>query len=121
MIIKLSQLLDVEKPLAELMEQQLPLKISYQLAKVLRKASDEMKEFYRLREELFKKLGIEEEDGKFTIPDDKKEDFTKEIMELAEIEVDMAEFEPISVADFEGTDIKMSPMQLATLDQFFKD
>lgn len=123
MKIHLSQLLDVEKPLSELMEQPLPLKISYKLSKVLRMASEEMKEFYRLREDLFRKLGVSDpnENDKLIIPEDKKEQFTKEILELADIDVNMDGFEPISISEFDNSDVKMTPKQLAALGDFFKD
>lgn len=123
MIIKLAQLLDVEKPLADLMNQDLPLKLSYKLGKMVKKAGDEMKEFYKLRDDLVKKLGTKEPgvEEKYTVPEDNRENFAKQIMELAEIAVDFPEFEPISISDFDGIDVKLSPIQMAALSDFFKD
>ena len=121
MLIKLADLLDIEKPLAELMGQPLPLKLSYKLGKLIKTASDEMKEFYRLRELLFKKLGKGGKEGKIEIEEDKKERFTQELTELAETEIDLRDFEPISISLFDNTDIKMTPIQMSILDKFFKD
>lgn len=122
MIIKLANILDVEKPLAELMEQPLPIRLSYKLAKLLRKASDEIRQFYSLREGLIKRLGVEQSDGSYIIDDeDKKLQFTDEIRGLAEVNVELIDFEPISISDFDKTDVKVTPVQMAALQEFFKD
>ena len=121
MIIKISQLLDVEKPLADLMQQELPLKLAYRLGKLVKLANEEMREFNRLREQLFKKLGKEDENGNINILEENKGQFHTELLELAEVNIELKDFEPISISDFDGVDIKMSPVQMSLLQDFFKD
>lgn len=122
MIIKLKYLLDSEKILAELMEQPLTLKLSYKLSKLLKKVSEEMREFYRLRENLIKNLGEYRENDTYVITDeDKKIQFTRELMELAEVNVEIPDFEPISISEFDSLDIKITPVQMVALEPFFKD
>lgn len=121
MIIKLSQLLDVEKPLSELMIQPLPLKLSYKLGKMVKKAGDEIKEFYTLRDDLVKRLGTLESDSTYTVKEENRAEFTKQITEMADIDVNFPDFEPISIADFDGVNVNLSPVQMAALADFFKD
>lgn len=126
MRIKLSEILDVEKPLSELLSQNLPIKLSWHLSKLVNKVGSELKEFYNTRDRLIKKYGSESEPGKgdWSIsPEDNAaiDAFKKEIQELVELEVELYNFEPISVRDLMATDIKISPIQLSSLSIFFKE
>jgi hypothetical protein len=126
MTIKLYELLNVEKPISELLNQNLPIKLSWRLSKLVKEISLELKEFNELRDKMIKQLGKESEPGKqdWSIsPEDKEAigTFQEQIQELVNVDADIRDFEPISINEFNGTDIKISPVQMASLQVFFKD
>jgi len=122
MIIKLAKILDVEEPLSEIMKAQLPLKLAYILGKLVKTIGIELREFHILREKLIKSLGVPGDNDTYKIEDEaNKEVFTNELNDLASIDVDLVGFEPISISELDGVDIKMSPMHMSALSEFFKD
>lgn len=124
MKIQLSELLEVEKPLSELINQELPIRIAYHLSKLVKKVGSELKDFYDARDRLIMKLGCENDQGQFSINIEDKtvlEQFHNEINSLVNVEVDLYNFEPISISEFDKVDIKISPIQMATLNKFFKE
>ena len=94
--------------LAEISKKQLPIKVSYAIAKNIAKLESELKVYNSQRQKLIEKYSIKDKDGKTIIDEENKlkiqpehmEDWNKDFKELIEIEneVDIHKF-PIGYLD----------------------
>ena len=67
-------------------------KLGYACARNLRKIRDCLTEFYNVRQDLFEKYG-EENENSLVVPEEKREDFVKELNEFLAIEHDVDVFQ----------------------------
>lgn len=86
---------------------QLPVKTAYRLSKLLKKIHAEYKAIEEKRMALFKKWGVENADKTYTVPKEKADEFHKEMDELLASPSDI-QFQPVTVAMFEGTNLTAS-------------
>lgn len=122
MIIELKKILDVEKPLSEMMQQQLPIGIAFKISKLIRAASEQVTDFLNLRTEYIKRLGEEQPNGDYLITDEQKKlEFTEQLTAMLDQKVDLIGYEPISMSEFAKVDIKISPYDMLALQEFFTE
>ena len=106
---------------------QLPVKVSYAIAKNVAKIEAELKTYNLEREKLLKKYSIKDEEGKsitengnVTIQEDKVQEWDKDIADLLEIEneIDIHKF---SISEFNNRDYDISPAELMTIDYMIEE
>lgn len=115
MKIKLGEVTMIQQGLMTLVNQQLPVKLSYKLGKLIKIVDDEVQEIENKRIELVKKYGVKnEEDNTIKVPDDKQDGFMQEYTDLLNLEIDVT-FEPISISELPD-DLKITPQQLIYLE-----
>lgn len=128
MKIKLSneRLVNDAANLRAISEKQLPVKVSYAIAKNMAKIESELKVYNKERAKLIDKYGEKEKDGKLKLGEngsivikvDSKDKWDKAINELLEIEneIDIHKF---NMDLLEGHSIK--PSELMTIDYMIED
>jgi hypothetical protein len=120
MKLKLKEIIAAQSSLRELLNQPLPVKLSYTLSKTVKKIDSEFRQLDEATTGLKKKYGHEKTKGseEFMIPVEDKEatkSYKSEFDELLEVEVEIPNYEPISISEFENLDIKISPVHLSNL------
>lgn len=120
--MKLKQLVESTTALNKLVDQKLPIKVSFQLSTFLSKTNPELTNFDKLRTEKIQEYGERViKDGKpteeYTIPKDKVEEWSKEINELLEQEIDV-KIPDIKIDDL--GDINIEPTSLMGLEWLIK-
>ena len=118
MKIKLGELKVIEESLKKLITMSLPIKISYNLSKTLKKISDELTLFDEQKNILIRKYGTENVEKNLieVIEPQKLVEFSKDINELLSVEIDL-EFTPIDIELLEGKEL--SPADMINLNMFF--
>jgi len=110
--MKVRNLISFNASLKKLLIQDLPVKISFKLGKLIKPLNEEYKIFAENKKKLFTKYG-EEEKGQVKIKPENTKAFTKDFEELLNIEVEI-DIPKIKVDDL--GDIKISPLDMSNLD-----
>lgn len=120
MKVKLEKIVNGKQSLVNLLNQSLPVKTSYRLGKLVSKVERELKDFEAKRLELVKKHGdpVEGDSNKIQVREGNLEEFTKELNELLDVDVDL-NFEPVSLDQL--ADAKLSAVDLNALSDFVSD
>lgn len=107
MIIKIKQILDEEKNLAELANLDLPIKVAYWIKRIYKKVEAEIVTFSEQKNALITKVGKKLENGTFEVRKDSKEweGYLEEINKLLDTEIDI-DFTPIKLDTLEKVTIK---------------
>ena len=117
--VTLAELKSIEPSLNKLIQMQLPIKISYRLAKVLKKISQELVTLEETRHMLVKKYGeLNEETQQIVVPNDKTQDFVDE-MQIILDEIYELEFIPMDIEEMGN--VTLSPSDVVNLELFFED
>ena len=127
--IKLSntRILNGVNILNTLTNKQLPVKVSYAIAKNVAKIEAELKTYNSEREKLLEKYSKKGEDGKsitengnVTIQEDKVQEWNRDIADLLAIEneIDIHKF---SISEFNNRDYDISPAELMTIDYMIEE
>ena len=123
MKLRLGETREMIDALRVLMNQPLPIKVSYWLKRALVDLMKEFAPFEESRVELIKKYAEKDEagewvekEGQYVIPD--REAFDEEYAELAEQEIEI-KYEPLGIDRFE--DAKISGVDLMKLGRLIKD
>ncbi len=102
MKIKLEGLVKSEELLPKLLEIKFPIKISFRISRIADKVYQELKTFYKSKQDLLEKYGKreEEKDGKqlFSFEAEQAKLFTKEFEDFLSLEVEI-DFEPIKIGE----------------------
>lgn len=111
----------MQRGLSTITQISLPIKTSFRLSKLLRFCNEEMRNVEKSREELVKRMAIEnpEKPGELQVTPENEEKFRQEFATLLQEEVDF-DFTPINLSDF-GDDIKITPMELASLSKIINE
>lgn len=111
----------MQKGLAAITQMQLPIRISYKLAKLFNFCNNEVVIIEQTRSNLIKSLAVEDPNkpGEFKVDPENEEKFKEEIEKLISTEVEF-DFEPISLKEL-GDDIKITPLNLASLTKVIID
>jgi sulfur relay (sulfurtransferase) DsrC/TusE family protein len=112
--------------LSQLSQKELPVKVSYAIAKNMVKLEVELKTYNSEREKLIEKYSQKDENGKTVIgennqiklQEDHLEDWKKDIKELLDIESDI-DIHKFSVDTLEG--FSMTPAEIMLIDYMIQD
>lgn len=113
MKILLGELKNTEEPLMRLMQNELPISLSYKLSKLLKEITNEFKNLEEQRIKLIKKYTDE---NNVEVKEENKDKFNIEFNELINIEVDL-KYEPIEIKL--STKINISTFDLILLEKLF--
>ncbi len=117
MKVKLGEITMMQQGLMVLVNQSLPIKLSYKLGKILRQVDNEVQEIENSRIELVKKYGTPDDETKtIKVLDKDQEKFMEEYGDLLNVEVEL-DIIPIHIDELPD-DIKITPQQLIYLDRF---
>ena len=108
MTVTLAQLKNSESTLNKLFNAPLPVRVSYQLTKVIKIISEEMKQFEIARYGLVEKYGKSIDDNTISVTPENQAKFMEEINSLLSI--------PITLPDFTLTLNDLSEAKLSTVD-----
>ncbi|MEG2246299.1 MAG: DUF1617 family protein [Peptostreptococcaceae bacterium] len=114
--------------LANLSNTQLPIRVSYAIAKNISKIEKELKIYNSERQKLLDKYCIKDDDGKNKIDEDNQlkiadenlEDWNKEINELLDIEVDI-DIHKFNVDDLLNSNCLLAANELMLIDYMIED
>lgn len=126
MKLTIRKILNDTNSLITISQKQLPVKVSYAIAKNIKKLESELKIYNKEREKLINKYCIKDDEGKNVIDEDNNlkiadehlETWKKEINELTDIEVDIDihKFNLDSLLDYD-----MTPAELMIIDYMIED
>ena len=119
MKIIVKELRAAEQALGRIINQPMDFKLSYRLLRTVKKILTAFNDLERMRVSLVKKYGLEEANGKIRVPENKREDFDKEVeTELAkemELDIGLIPRELLEVAQ-----VKLSPAELVAIENFIE-
>lgn len=119
MKLKLQQIVDAMPAISVFAQKELPAKAAYRVAKLVRKMTNEHRDYNQSREKLVKRLGEEVPEGKgWRVKQENLEAFGKELEGLLEAEVELEGCAKIAWADVDG--LSLSPAVLADLEAFIE-
>jgi hypothetical protein len=106
----LQQLEMMQRHFAQIMEKELPFKLTYKLAKIGKQIDSEMATYGSVRDKMLDKYGEKDDEGRLKIDanrvairKDSIETFAKEINEILASEVELV-FDPLTLDDFNQMD-----------------
>lgn len=106
MKLKLSEIVNNEKGIEALAAVELPIKISYNIKRLIRKIRPELDTYIEARNSLITELGEEDPKTKnITVKPENSQEYARRLGELLDVEVEI-DFEPIKISDL--GDIKVS-------------
>jgi len=112
-------MLDSIESIKHISQQKYPAKISWILAKVIRKMDIYYKEFINTRDSLIKKYGEVDESGKMMgVKEEYKNQYFGEILELMKQDVDIP-INPMKFEDIINDEVKLEPQYLVNIDWLF--
>jgi len=116
----LAEIRGMQRGVLTLTQAQLPIKVSYRLAKLFNFCSQELTVVEETRIKLVKKYSKENPDkpGEYVVGPENDEKFREELKQLMGEEVEF-EFDPISISELDG--IKISPLDLSGLSKIIKE
>lgn len=116
----LAEIRGMQRGLLTLTQTQLPIRVSYRLAKLFNFCRQELTIIEETRIKLVKKYSKEDLDkpGEYEVKSENGEKFREELEQLMEEEVEF-EFDPISLDELDG--IKISPLDLSGLSKIIKE
>jgi len=114
------ELYAMQQVIYKLMMKDMPIRTAYRLSKFSKKMGDDLRTFDEQRKKLVEKHGTKDEKGEnFKVEQENMEAFRKEIAEVAEVKTEI-DMEPIRISEL-GTDIQVTPADLALLDKIIKE
>lgn len=113
MKVKIQDIVAAAPTIQKLSGISLPVKVSYNIARNLKKIQRELEPFEKARIELVRKHGNEDEEGKLVVKEENMQEFYKEMTELLEEEIEI----DIRSIDIEGlAKIELSPTEMQLID-----
>lgn len=105
--MKLHEAIDIIPSLTKLGEVKLPIRASFKIARFLNSVKSEIQTFEETRLKLAQEVGTPNEDGQsFSIPEDKAADFTKQVVDLLQVDINTPALS-LKVSEFgESTEIE---------------
>lgn len=124
MKIKLFNLSAIIEALNQIIEKDIPIKLSYKLSKLYKTLAAEFQQYEESRIQLINKYGEKKDgeldikqDGTATIKADNMPKFQQELNDLANIEAEVS-FTPINIEELESAGIKIAAKYLMALEDF---
>ena len=125
MKIKNEVLVNSVQVLRKLNNAELPVRVSYKLAKNIKNIDKELKIYEEEKQKLINKYGEKDEEGKLKTKEDGSinitdtENWNKDIKELLEIEAEI-NIEKINIDELGKSDFKITPSELSLIDYMIK-
>jgi len=118
MKLKIREVLEAAPVLKKITVFSLPVKVSYNIMRNMKKIEHELKPFEQSRLNLVEKYGKESEDGgKVTVADENLQSFYKDVASLLEEEVEV-DLRLIKVEQLE--EVKLTPNEIQCIDFIFE-
>jgi hypothetical protein len=114
--VTLGEIKQIEEILSKLVNESLPVKISYKLSKIIPLLNAELERFEKFRVERISKYGEADEEGNTKVLPENVEVFVNEMNELMAESIDL-DFDPISI-DTLPDDTKLSAVEIHSLAKF---
>lgn len=125
MKIKNEVLVNSVQVLRKLNNAELPVRVSYKLAKNIKSIEKELNIYEEEKQKLINKYGEKDEEGKSKVNENGMinildvENWNKDIKELLEIEVEI-NVEKINIDELAKSDLKITPSELTLIDYMIK-
>lgn len=120
MTITLGQLKNAESALRKLLNHDLPISVSYNLRKLVKAAESELSHFEAERVKLVTKFGVKnQDDDGMTVAPEHLEEFHAEMTKLFDMEIEVTTY-GIDLDKLFDSDLKMTAVEMAQLEPFFK-
>lgn len=118
MKLSVRELAGAEKGLMEIGNLSLPTRISFKIARIIKKLTPELENFHKVKNDIVKKYGETKDGEQYTIPKENVEKAQSDVDDLLkeEIEVDI---KPVLLSELEGASI--SPLILNSLDKIITE
>ena len=119
MKVRLETIVDAMRAMAVFAQKELPAKAAYRVAKLVRKMTDEHRDFEKARFEAAKRLGDKDEKSDtYKVKPENAEAFGAEMQALLDEEVDLEGCTMINFSDIEK--LELAPAVLADLESFIE-
>jgi nitric oxide synthase oxygenase domain/subunit len=118
MICSIKQLLEVLPVLSKMADFKMPAKTAFKVYKLIKAISSETDNFFKVRNELVQKYGIENENGIWQVTAENMSVFRDEVSVLVDFEVEIS-FSHFSIADFD--EVILTPKELFILEPFLTE
>ncbi|WP_040192086.1 hypothetical protein [Clostridium culturomicium] len=115
-----SKILNSTGALSKISQMELPIKVSYAVAKNIDKIESELKVYNAEKQKLIDKYTVKDEHGNLKISEEHQEAWTRDIEALVEIEVDI-DIHKFSVEEFINSNCNISPGELMAIDYMIED
>ena len=112
--LALGELVVAEPALTRLLEERMPAKTAYHLAKLARLAQQELQHFHAKRNDAIKELGIPADDGSITVSAERMPEFSERMRELGAVEVTL-DWGPLLISELPTTISPGDVMRLGVL------
>ena len=121
MKVKLGSIKPAEESFVAIMKSSMPIKLSYAVAKNLKKLAVELDDIGKAYQELLKKYGEKDEKtGQMQTKPENAEIFNKECEDLISQEVEL-DIWKISLSKLSDAGVKITPQQVLALENFIDD
>lgn len=118
MNIKLGKIKDTRSAVNDMLNSVIPVKLSYQLSKMLKKLDNKIRDIDKMGIEVAKKYGgMDEKTGAVNIPPEKLEEANKEFNDYLETSVDLDVWE-LKLSVLSAAGIKLTPAQVISMEDF---
>ena len=114
--MKVGTIIASREALTDLSEKELNISISVKIAKLLRDIDEVLQVFNKKRQALFDKYGVDGEEGKLIIPEEKMKWANNELSTLLDEDVELV-VTKLNIDDL--GDIKIEPKTIANLEWLF--
>ncbi|KKR00038.1 MAG: hypothetical protein UT24_C0018G0020 [Candidatus Woesebacteria bacterium GW2011_GWB1_39_12] len=114
MELTLQRIYNMASSLRKLIQQEVPVKVAYQLAKNVRVIDDEYQLIEKQRADLIRKHGEVQEDGSTRVADENVAAFTKEMAEYLRTSTEV-DVKSVSISDL-GDNCKLTPQEVIDLE-----
>ena len=116
---KMYQIKNMKEPLTKLIEKEIPVNTAFRLNKLIKVFDEYLTQIEEYRVKLINQYGVKnEEKNQLEVPGKKMKDFSKEMNDLLNEEVEV-EFSPININMF-GDDLMLSTKDLMLLEELFE-
>lgn len=114
MNVTIATLINATPVFSKITNKELSPVVSFRLVKLIKEINVELEIFEKEKEKLFKKYGKKNDDDSYTILDENKDSWNKDITELLSLNVDITA-EKVNLAN---EDIKISPADMMKIEEF---
>lgn len=115
-----SKILDSVAALSKVSKMDLPIKVSYAIAKNITKVENELKIYNIEKQKLIEKYCCKDEHGNLTISEGCQEEWTRDIEALASIEVDI-DIHKFHVEELINSGCSMSPGEFMNIEYMIEE